>query len=332
MVDPDQAREQLALELSRLQRPDHAEHRAREVVPWVISAAIHVGLILLGFLVTWTVVRMQAEEEPVMIVAEFYPTEFEPVTRLDLPRVDQTELPRQNEMDAESIREMIDLQMSKLDERTLDLFSDASSQSSSAQFAPAVDPGAASFAGIRTTNARRIVYVIDASGSMIRSLPIVLDELARSLELLSSQQSFGIIFFQQNEALIVPPANRLSPARSAERQAAMRWIREKVIPRGRSNPLRAIEAALALKPDAIFLLSENITGSGEFEIDQRDLLALLDRLNPTDSDTGRRRTQINCIQFLDPDPLDTLRKIAAAHGGPNGYRFLSRGELGLDSR
>jgi hypothetical protein len=35
------------------------------------------------------------------------------------------------------------------------------------------------------------------------------------------------------------------------------------------------------------------------------------------------------VQFLDPDPLDTLRKIAQAHGGERGFRFLDRAELGL---
>jgi len=35
------------------------------------------------------------------------------------------------------------------------------------------------------------------------------------------------------------------------------------------------------------------------------------------------------VQFLDPDPLETLRRIAEQHGGPDGYRFLSRAELGL---
>ena len=82
----------------------------------------------------------------------------------------------------------------------------------------------------------------------------------------------------------------------------------------------------------LFLLSENITGSGEFEIDQADLLKLLDELNPVDRKTGRRVTLIKCVQFLDPDPLDTLLRIAQHHGGPDGYRFLSRAELGLKGR
>ena len=49
---------------------------------------------------------------------------------------------------------------------------------------------------------------------------------------------------------------------------------------------------------------------------------------PVPDGNGHRRTQINCIQFLDPDPLDTLRIIAERHGGPKGYKFLDREELG----
>ncbi len=56
---------------------------------------------------------------------------------------------------------------------------------------------------------------------------------------------------------------------------------------------------------------------------------MLDRLNPVDQATGVRGVRINCVQFLDPDPLDTLRKIAERHGGAGGYRFLDRAELGL---
>jgi hypothetical protein len=183
--------------------------------------------------------------------------------------------------------------------------------------------------GLTTTNARRIVYVIDASGSMIRSLPIVIDELARSLGTLSPQQSYGVIFFQRNDAVMVPPTGRLTEATPEAQLRALEWIDEHVIPAGRSNPLAAIERALSFEPDVIFLLSDNITGSGEFEIDQADLLDLLDELNPLEGRSGRRRTQINCVQFLDPDPLDTLRRIAERHGGPDGYRFLDRAELGL---
>src|SRR4029450_8789695 len=112
------------------------------------------------------------------------------------------------------------------------------------------------------------------------------------------------------------------------------WIndRNNIFPQGRSNPLAAIEKAMRLKPDVIFLLSENITGSGPFELAQAPLPALLEKLNPIDPETGRRTTQINCVQFLDPDPLDTLRKIAEIHGGTKGDRFLDRRQLGTSAR
>ena len=57
--------------------------------------------------------------------------------------------------------------------------------------------------------------------------------------------------------------------------------------------------------------------------------ALLEQLNPIDAKTGRRATRINCVQFLYPDPLDTLRKIAERHGGPQGYTFLDAVDLGI---
>ena len=46
--------------------------------------------------------------------------------------------------------------------------------------------------------------------------------------------------------------------------------------------------------------------------------------------TGRRRTQINCIQFLDTDPIDTLQEIARIHGGPDGFTILKSADLGLE--
>jgi hypothetical protein len=160
-------------------------------------------------------------------------------------------------------------------------------------------------------------------------MKIVVDELARSLESLNLKQSFSVIFFQQNKALAMPPVNQMLIADDKEKVRSLEWIRENIVPQGRSNPLAAIELAMSHKPDVVFILSEGITGSGEFEIDQQDLLARINELNPIDPAIGRRRTQINCIQFLAPDPLDTLKLIAQQHGGANGYKFLSRAELGL---
>ena len=314
--------------LAALGAESDTERAVKRIVPWVVSVAIHAGIVTLGFVATWTVVMLQGEEEPVLIVADFNAVMYEPVVRTNLEQADELIEPMQDRVEIEMPLDLLDDQ-TDLPVDPIMLISDAASDSSLARFAPDPTRMAASFVGLSSTNARRIVYVIDASGSMIRSLPIVIEELARSLDGLSRRQEFSVIFFQRNDAVIVPPAGRLSPGTESEKIRVLSWIDENVIPQGRSNPLAALEKALDFKPEVIFLLSENITGSGEFEIDQVDLLTLLDELNPIDASTGRRATQINCVQFLDPDPLRTLEKIAEAHGGENGYKFLDRRELGL---
>lgn len=202
--------------------------------------------------------------------------------------------------------------------------------------APAVAPPA-SFAGLRASNAQSIAYVVDASGSLIGTLPVVRRELEESLRRLTPAQRFAVYFFQRNAAL-EPPADAsggeggaaLRAATPAAISAVMRWA-EGIRPAGRSNPLVALEKALATRPDVVFLLSTDITGIGEFEMGRDELLRRLDGMNPLDPATGRRPTRIQCVQFLDPDPLGTLQAIAERHGGADGFRFLSRELLGLNA-
>ncbi len=305
-----------------------AEGAITRIVPWVASVGLHTGLILLGFLISWTVMRVSDDEAPVRVTADFESLYYDPLQRLPTDSFAEAEpLPRAK-VAAERTAQTLSREPGDAVEAPLSLISDAL-EPLDAGFDTSAPGESATFVGIRSTNARRIVYVIDASGSMIRSLKIVLGELARSLDALAESQSFGIIFFQGDEALMVPPTNRLVAATEQATIEALQWIQRRVIPSGRSNPLAAIEMSLGLRPDVIFLLSENITGSGPFEIDQEDLLGLLEKLNPADPRTGRRATRINCVQFLYPDPLDTLKKIAQRHGGPKGYKFLDADELGI---
>jgi hypothetical protein len=305
--------------------PDH-----ERIVPWVASIGLHAGLIGLGFVITWTVVSLGDDEPPLLVIADFDALRFDPLEPMQARPEPAESTPTPQEPSEVPVETKLAEQLAALEPPTLSLYTDNAASTSAADFAATPARTTASFVGLTTTNARTIVYVIDASGSMIGSLPIVLTELKRSLETLSDRQSYAVIFFQDNKAVVTPPAGRLQPASADARSRTNDWIRKQVVPRGRSNPLEALRRALSLRPDVIFLLSEDITGSGEFEIDQRDLLSLLDKLNPIDADSGRRRTRINCVQFLDPDPLQTLQRIAEQHGGADGYRLLSRSELGLD--
>jgi len=293
---------------------------------WVVSAGLHVLAVAVAFLVTWTVVRW-VETPRAPVTADFESATFEPLTSLDdlEPTVEEETTLAAAPPRLETIAESLEVP----DRGPLDLLAGTGRTADLAAALGGTAVETASFAGLQATNARTIVYVVDASGSMIGSFRTVLDELARSLDALVPAQSFAIIFFQRNLAIDVPPAGRLVSVSRRSTSAAIGWARREVIPAGRSNPVEALRRALALKPDCIFLLSSNITGAGQFEVDRSDLLAALDRMNPIDSGTGRRRSQIQCIQFLDPDPLDTMREIARRHSGEEGYRFLDRDELGL---
>jgi hypothetical protein len=321
--------EQALARLAALGSETHTERTVKRVLPWVVSVVLHAGLIVLGLLLTWTVVLLRADEEPVLVVADFDAMTYDPLTMLDLEQAETVETPTQDRLEHESfeLTELDDAIELELDPVTF--ISDAASPSPLADYAPETSRATAEFVGLSTTNARRIVYVIDASGSMIPYLRRIVQELSRSLDGLSPDQAFGIVFFQGSDVISVPPADELAAATEAAKVRALEWIDRNVIAHGGTSPPPAIARALALDPDVIFLLSQDIRGYGEFEVDQQELLEMLDRLNPVDERTGRRRTLINCIQFAYQDELQTMRRIAEQHGGPRGYKFLDREELGL---
>lgn len=332
--------QKVAAVISSLGVESRAEHRVKTIAPWVISVAIHTGVIVLAVFITWTVTHLpQEKDESVLIVADFNALNYVPVAGIDATTGEQGSpaplvqdvlqpLPQEKSI-ADQLNESSDDPMraiANLGNVTDRMNSGASALSS---FAPQGGPNTATFGGLTGSNARKIVYVIDASGSMAPYLWTVLDELARSLSNLSARQSFTVVFFKGLEAIEVPPAGKLINATEEEQARVIAWIKENVGTGSVTNPIVGIQKALALKPDVIFLLSQNITGYGQFEVDQKDLLDMLDGLNPINPQSGRRTTQINCIQFIDEDPLGTMPLIAQQHGGPKGYRFMSRAELGL---
>ncbi|MBX3359749.1 MAG: hypothetical protein KF745_15125 [Phycisphaeraceae bacterium] len=209
------------------------------------------------------------------------------------------------------------------------------------------------FAGLGASSARSVVYVIDGSGPMVSSLSNVLDEVQRSILRLSPSQRFGVIVFRRIE----PPRpgdpayddpNRLRATDEADgpgyiwftpaliratpeaKLQVQKWLEEeRKRPRGRSNPLDGLRAAIAMKPDAIFLLSRSIarSGGGVWELGLEKTMAELDRLNPLDRSDGRRPIVIKTIQFIDDDPTGILQAIAKLHGGKDSadkpaYRLM----------
>jgi hypothetical protein len=290
-------------------------------IAWILSIGMHLGLGLIAFLITWTVMRTD-DAPPPLITATWHeqPSGASSELPMLLPPTPQVELPTvlMAPPESASISDGI---------AVLNQVAQGSPLPQLARREPASE---AKFMGLDAVAAKRIVYVVDASGSMLLHLSTVLHELQRSLTTLHPKQEFSIVFFQQNKSITVPPRNSLRPATPHNISTVMEWVQTsgEVIPTGSSNPVAAIRTAMKLQPDVIYLLSENITGSGRYEVPPDELIAQLEKLNPVDPRNGRRRVQINCIQYLTKDSLGTMQRIAEIHGGDDGYTFIERGRVG----
>ena len=309
----------------------------------VVSLALH-GAIAIALLGTaWGVSgALREEPPPIVLTADF----FQPAPTRSTPRASTSNTQSAAQTDARANTDAmrsadeLDARLRALEaggprNAALDGLARRFGAETSINESPATRAGA-SFAGLVAGNATKVAYVVDASGSMVGSFPAIVDEVERSLARLEPTQQFAVIAFRRDGATAfggTPAA--LRNASQAERAAAVAWLRNDVIPSGRSSPIEALTEALRCGADCVFLLSTTITGPGRYELDRASMLALLDRLNPRDPRNGNRRATIQCIQFLEVDPGGTLEAIAAEHfpssGGSGGFRFISREATLLDA-
>ncbi|OUU91612.1 MAG: hypothetical protein CBC35_09215 [Planctomycetes bacterium TMED75] len=288
----------------------------------------HVLLLAFAFLVTWSVVDASEDDVESRILAPPPPRTFEPVSTLrptePVRPAASLPAPRPTESRPETVQvaEVADL-IFAADDLLLDGTDLAGGEESSL---PGID-----FGGVGAPAARRIVFVVDASGSMIGAYPAVIDQVEGTLRRLVPRQSFSVVLFRAGGAEPLPTDGRLRAATTPAIDEAADWMRG-LRPEGRSDPAAALRKAFAVDPEVVYLVSTDITGAGVYEIDGDALIELLDELNPA-ADDGRRQTVIRCIQLLDEDRLGTLRRIARMHGGDareSGFAFIGREALGLD--
>jgi len=320
--------------------PTPTASATRRLTPWVVSVALHAALVVGAAFIVWQVV--EGPEDPPASAISF-----------DAPSYNPTLIPdREIETEDTEAAEAAAIEALLAPDPALDTFElddltgdapeiDPLSMPVTAPDALTIERPAnlgATFAGLAAGDARDVVYVVDGSGSMLTTLPDVMDRLRQSIDGLHPTQRFQVIVFQTvttddetTTTFTTPPARSgklgLLPASSDIKAEIDTWLTKTVRPRGRSNPAAALEAALDLKPDAIFLLSSRITDREGGSFDGAELLAWLDGANPIDKESGRRRVLIQTVQVLDEDPEELLRRIAAAHGGANGYNYISREEL-----
>jgi hypothetical protein len=167
------------------------------------------------------------------------------------------------------------------------------------------------FFGVRASGSR-FVFVVDCSRSMDEGnkWPDATRELVAALDRLTPEQFFYVIFFDgQTHPMFSTrsPEPELLPATAENRQRFDQWL-ETVETGYNTRPAGAMQLALQLRPDAVFLLSD-----GAFE-DQT--AAILRQKNLIRKD-GRRVPQVvvHTIGFHTREAQRVLQRIADENGG-----------------
>lgn len=168
---------------------------------------------------------------------------------------------------------------------------------------------------LRGGNARSVVFLCDASGSMLAKFDSLKRELGKAIQSLKPTQSFSIHFFSDTRSLSL--SGPLLVATPENKLRATEFL-ETVAPRGTTDPLPALELAFRQKPQLVFLLTD-----GDFP----DNDAVLSRIRQLNHDG---RAKIDTIAFVDTADTDTafialLKRIASENGGV--YRHVTQDEV-----
>ncbi len=186
---------------------------------------------------------------------------------------------------------------------------------SPATLAPAATPGAPSYYGL-TIQARRVVFVVDISGSMAGSrLATAARELTAAIEGLPGDASFNIVIFSSHAFLWQP---KLTPATTAAKLEARQFIYS-LRAGGRTAAYDALEMAFRFDAEAIYFLSDGEPNAGAIPT-PRGILAAVAQTN------RMRRISIYAIGIepgLPGGPLDAFVR-ALAEGNFGVYRRVER--------
>lgn len=316
--------------MDSVKEPAPPEDAVATYLPWTVSILLHVGLVLVALFVVWSTVMAQQEEKIVIPTARLSATPGAPLQIKPTPRLKADPIARRT---VSPLRDKTPVQLLSQPQSDATLVGVLGASGDANPFEATISGGGelrAQFLG-SGGNARRIAFVIDASGSLIDTLPFVIRELKRSINQLSPRQQFTVIFYQGDDVIEVKPEGIDSKrATAAIKQRVIEQLAEDkyiVTPKYSSNPVRALRKALSYRPQLIFLLSDAITGAGTYEIDQARLLDEIERVN-------RMGTKINTLQFLQEDPLiqaglrGTMELIAEQSGGV--YKYVSKAELNIE--
>ncbi len=303
---------------------DEIEETLSRLLPWGLSILIHVALVLVAIAVVWSTTTLEEVDDlptPTVTLQDAPPLELNTVVE---PRPRDPKLqddvkrpaPRADTLDPRQILNPHPTDQPVLETGVFGALWGGGLPDGLTDVTPGGDtifgPPAGQLPGVK-----KVVYVIDASGSLIDTLPLVIDQLQTSVMQLSDDQSFTVIFYQDDKTIEAQPAG-LKPADRATKQRVVHVDGHRQRPH---HPHRQ------LKPDAgdppgpavqaghgLSVCPTTSPASGSTRSTRRTCSARSPAAN-----TGH--TKINTIQFLYHDRLarigmtPTMKLISQETGG-----------------
>jgi hypothetical protein len=170
------------------------------------------------------------------------------------------------------------------------------------------EQGAAGNPVFAETAARRVVYVLDGSGSMMNKFDVLRTAVDKAVGELKATQLFNVVVIHEDDG--VSFNKQAVPATDANKKLFYNYMK-RTQPHGSSDPILALRFAFAQNPDAIYFLTD-----GDFP-DNNKVIAEIRRLNASN------RTKVHTIAFMDRGEAyeRVLRVISEQNGGT--FRAIS---------
>jgi len=180
--------------------------------------------------------------------------------------------------------------------------------------APFGIPGGGIFDAVPVSGRRvgKIVFLCDSSGSMMTKFDALRTELRKAVDHLQPTQQFDIIFFAADKYIALD--NQLQHALPETKRKAYDLL-DKTAPHDTSDPIPGLRAAFAANPEMIFMLTD-----GDFPNNQQ----VLDEIKKL---SAGKRVVVNTIAFFDrgEEYEKLLKQIADETKGT--FRFVTEQEL-----
>jgi hypothetical protein len=158
------------------------------------------------------------------------------------------------------------------------------------------------------TTARRVVYLVDGSGSMMNKFDIVRKATNKAVSELKPTQWFNVVVMNENTDGATPFSKRAIAATDANKTAFYAFMK-RTQPHGSSDPLPAMRFAFDQGADVIYFLTD-----GDFP-NSNQVIAEVARMNPV------KRVKIHTIAFIERG--ESYERVLKALSQQSGGEFRS---------